>query len=376
MDLREKTTKDDFDLRFQRLGWQSFSYKPRYSDPQVIRQRWSSSPSTGANITLKAFYQHFGDNRFRKLLRAVFQTRTFQELERICSRPKLDDHLTFMQEQEIAVFEEGYWRKSPKYQDISDIGRTLEWYVAEWFRSELKSPARHSVHVEGMAHGGDLDVVAFVDDMQIMVECKSGNPDKITKTQLELFLRRAAEFNPTIALLLIDTEVEINKQVEMMRQVFLKSTFVGPGSSRKWNVDCVHISNAEKSIDRSLRETLLNHNSGKNDNRPLVGLSLQPAPPRQKTAADHIKDLQLRVEIQRNRPSQAQTMAIWMERVGRSGYRYIQEVFSGESPIEKGHVVNCRLLVRKVNCERKMTMASRSDHSIEMRKSAIALRTD
>lgn len=347
MDLREKTTKDDFDLRFQRLGWQGFSYQSRYSDQQVIRQRWSISPSTGANITLQAFYQRFGDNRFRKLLRAVFQTRTPQELERICSRPRLDDHLKFMQEQEIAVLEDGYWRKSPQYQDIADIGRTLEWYVAEWFRSELKSPARHGVHVEGMAHGGDLDVVAFVDDMRIMVECKSGNPDKITKTQMELFLRRAAEFHPSIALLLIDTEVAINKQVEMLRQAFLESTFVGPRSSRKWNTDCVHISNVEKSIDRSLRETLLSHNSGKHDDRPLVGLSLPLAQPRQKTAADHIKDLQMRVEIQRNRPSPEQTMTTWMERVGGSGYRYVQEVFSGESPVEKGHLVNCRLLVRQ-----------------------------
>jgi hypothetical protein len=347
VDLREKTAKDDFDLRFQRLGWQSFSYQPRYSDPQVIRQRWSKSPSTGANITLQAFYQHFGDNRFRKLLRAVFQPRTSQELERICSRPKLDDHLTFMQEQEIAVFEKGYWRKNPQYQDISDIGRTFEWYVAEWFRSELKSPARHGVHVEGMAHGGDLDVVAFVDDMRIMVECKSGNPDKITKTHLELFLRRAAEFHPTIALLLIDTEVAISKQVEMLRQVFLKSTFVGPGSSRKWNTDCVHISNVEKSIDRSLRETLRSHNSGRHDNRPLVDFSLPSAQRKQKTPADHIKDLQMRVEIQRHRTSLAQTMTTWMERVGDSGYHYIQEVFSGESPIEKGHLVNCRLLVRQ-----------------------------
>ena len=52
---------------------------------------------------------------------------------------------------------------------------------------------------------GDLDVVAFNGDAEIYVECKSGAPSQIGEGELRHFLQRAWEFNPEIALLLLDT---------------------------------------------------------------------------------------------------------------------------------------------------------------------------
>ena len=292
MDLRESLVKKDgFDLMLRRQGWSDFEYRPPYLDPQVIRLRWTNPPNTIKKYSPQAFYHRFGDNTFRKLLRAIFfSPRTFEKLKGLCEEQKLNEHLAFMSEQEIVEQEGGNWRKSPRYAHVQDISKTLEWYIAEWFRYELKAPARHGVHIEGIGDGGDLDDVAFVDGARIMIECKSGDPANITEAHLELFLRRAAAFNPDVALLLIDTDQEIQKQLEMLKKVYLKSDHIGPKSPRQWNTGCVHVRNIKKSIDRSLRETLRTRSANNYDNRPLIGLPTNPTEVKKKTAQDHIAD--------------------------------------------------------------------------------------
>ena len=198
MEIRELTYKDEFDLMFQRQGWRDFETKPVYNDPGVIKQRWINPPHSDKKYSPQAFYDRFGANTFRKILRAIFTgPRTQEELENNYGGqklPKLHEHLNFMKEQEIVVFEDNFWNKAPRYKDVQGIGTTLEWYVAEWFRSSLKAPARHGVTVKGVADGGDLDVVAFVDGKRIMVECKSGNPANIPEVQLKLFLTTCRRF--------------------------------------------------------------------------------------------------------------------------------------------------------------------------------------
>jgi hypothetical protein len=347
-DIRELTYKDEFDLMMNRQGWQVTNKKLLYNDPDVIKQRWINPPHVDKRYSPQAFFDRFGDNTFRKLLRTIFfRSRTLEELERSCSRKILEDHLTFMQEQEIAVYENDCWSKASQYKDIEDIGTTLEWYVAEWFRSTLKAPARHGVTIEGVADGGDLDVVAFVGEKPVMVECKSGNPAYITEVQLKLFLRRVADFNPAMALLLIDTESKIDKQIEMLKKVYLARDIVKLRSSRQWDITSVHVRNVDKSIAESLRATLRSHSSNNYDGRPLVGLSTSHTQVKEKTADDHLAAMQRRLEIAQNRKSLGQTMAAWTERVGPNDYRFIQEVFSENSPAERAHLRNCERLVEQ-----------------------------
>jgi hypothetical protein len=276
LDMRQFTYKDNFDLELQRHGWHGVTYKPTYNDSEIIKLRWLSPPNTDKSYTYQEFYHRFGDNTFRKILRAIFSgRRTFEELEHSCSRLQLDNHLTFMREQEIAEQEGNFWTKNPRYKNVEGIGPTLQWYVAEWFRLSLKAPARHGVHIEGLAMGGDLDVVAFVGEKRVMVECKSGKPSNITEDQLDLFLQRAAYFKPEIALLLIDTEGSIDQQIEMIKRVYANSTLIGPYSPTRidWKPSCVHVRNVTKDIDKSVRATLLSHSSNSQEGRPLLSLS-------------------------------------------------------------------------------------------------------
>ena len=279
-DLPQGLFYDNFHLLMESLGWSqdTVSYGQVEGDPEVIGQRWDLYPPDGSRTSPDAFFYRFGDNSFRKLLRYIYEHRqcALDELKKICGNEQvLDQHLAYMAQRKIAVQSGTYWCVSPRYEDIRGIGKTLEWYVAEWFRLTLQAPARHSVHIPEVAHGGDLDVVAFINGLKIFVECKSGNPANISESHLKLFLRRAADFNPAIALLLIDTESKIDKQIEMLKKVYTESELIKPQSFRleRWDVGCVHIRNTDKSIANTLRSVLRSHSSNNYDDRPLVSLS-------------------------------------------------------------------------------------------------------
>jgi hypothetical protein len=162
-----------------------------------------------------------------------------------------------MQDQELAEETEGKWRKATRYQHVDNIGRTLEWYVAEWFKMVLAVPARYGVHVDELAEGGDLDVVAFVNGLRVWVECKSGRD--ITDTHLRLFLRRAKGFSPDIAILLIDTDASIATHARRLNDA---DTFGDPLEEQDksialyWGKRNVYVVNSRKSIAHSLAAVL------------------------------------------------------------------------------------------------------------------------
>ncbi len=250
---------DDFDIQFRRQGWLTFEYaRPEHRDPQRLSQRWWES--TNRSYSPDAFYELFGENTFRKLLGFIY-TRPLSarsELERICSNAAtLDKHLDFMRDQELVEEVDGMWRKATRYQQVDNIGRTLEWYVAEWFKRELAAPARYGVHVDDLAEGGDLDVVAFVNGLRIWVECKSGHDT--TDEQLRLFLQRTRDFSPDMAVLLIDSDGNIGRWVESLNNQRDGGDALypqDPHGALYWGMRNVYVVNARKSIAHSLASVL------------------------------------------------------------------------------------------------------------------------
>lgn len=255
---------DQFEIMLRRQGWQLIQHRPVYTDPKVIRLHHLHHLHNGnePRETDTTFYDAFGDNTFRKLLRHIFFHKrcTHEDLKRICSsEQKLTKYLDFMLEHALIVQADDCWEKSPTYRHIDNIGPTLEWYVAEWFRTWLEVPARHSVIIKDVADGGDLDVVAFVDGIRVMVECKSGSPSQITEADMKLFLRRAADFNPEIAILLIDTDSRIDQLVEMLNRFRVGSDPIIPQDDHKsvyWGARHIYVINARSSIADSLSAVL------------------------------------------------------------------------------------------------------------------------
>jgi len=258
-------------------GWDEVEYKPVEGDPEVIGQIWDHIyPLFGSRTHQDGFYYHFGDTTFRKLLRLIFYHRqcTHDQLKQICSNEEiLEQHLAYMIKKKVVVLDSNYWKVSPQYEHINDIGTTLEWYVAEWFQLDLKTPARYGVHLKGLPTGGDLDVVAFLGEKCVMIECKSGKPESIGEEELHLFLQRVAYFKPSIALLLVDTDNKIDKLSERIRKVYAESQVIGPFSTQAGQLDkgSVNIANTCKGIERSLSAIFDRPTS--DYNKPLLGMS-------------------------------------------------------------------------------------------------------
>jgi hypothetical protein len=200
---------DGFVQRMRERGLSVAETRPIYTDQEVIRQPWLVCPN-GAVYGELAFYRLFGLNAFRKLLRSAL-------LHTPCPTPSLaslcpdattcDQYLTFLQDQELLVKEHEIWKRGVRLFMVKDIGHSLEWYIAEWFRRTCSIhhliPVRHGVTCYRGFESGDLDVVALLDHTTITVECKSAS--HISTQELSSFLQRAKIFWPAIAILLIDT---------------------------------------------------------------------------------------------------------------------------------------------------------------------------
>ena len=111
-------------------------------------------------------------------------------------------YLTFLRNQEMLLHTKGDYGRGPALGSIQDMGYTLEWWCAEWLRRAFASqgqiPVRHGVMLTELVKGGDtgdLDVVAFLDDTLLLVECKSSLL-QIDPMTLNLFFWRVAQLEP------------------------------------------------------------------------------------------------------------------------------------------------------------------------------------
>ena len=238
-----------------------------YTDPDVFRQQWLVCPN-GAQYSGHTFYRLFGTTSFRKLLRYLLSHSpcSRETLIQVCpDYAVLTSHLTFLLNQGWFHGNDS-WVERETYQDhILNIGRTLEWYVAEWFRltysiSHLVS-VRHGVELAELPLPGDLDVVAFLDeDLVIMVECKSSG--EVDEGHVVRFLQRVQSFCPTLAILLIDIPISFSQERVAVFNTALATLGYTPltGSRGFYRTAMnVYIVNVQHSIEISLRDVLSFH---------------------------------------------------------------------------------------------------------------------
>lgn len=199
-----------FERQMAERGWTITHVRKVYTDPEVFRQQWLICPN-GTGYPEHTFYRAFGSTPFRKLFRYALShvPCTREMLEQLCpQQAPFASYLTFLQDQEW-FSSHGPWLHRGSYQaHITNIGRTLEWYVAQWFRLTYSLsrlvPVYHGVHVAESPLPGDLDVVAILGDhLLTVVECKSASD--VDEAHFSLFLQRVQALRPDIAILLIDT---------------------------------------------------------------------------------------------------------------------------------------------------------------------------
>lgn len=235
--------------------------QPLFLDPEVLAIRKPRHPLSLANGP-QTWHALLGDTTFRRLLRTLIHgTRSRQDLLRSCQdERKLDGYLAWLEQGELIVRKDGGWSRGPGCGKVDNIGPTLEWYVAEWYRSRLNAPARHGVKLKEIPFGADLDVVAFMGNVKVMVECKTSKPSSISEDVLRLFLQRAEVFDPEIAVLLLDTDSDISIVIDRLNLILedvlggnepaIKSQAETPGLY--WGIRNVFVTNIRKDIETSL----------------------------------------------------------------------------------------------------------------------------
>jgi hypothetical protein len=265
--LRESVIAGEgFVQRMRERGWSVAETRPIYTDPEVIRQPWLVCPN-GARYSDRTFYYFFGDIRFRKVLRTVLscapcETSAFTAL---CPNvPELNSYLTFLQDQEFLFNEGKLWRRGIRLFNVADIGHTLEWYVAEWFRLTQSShhliPARHGVTIHRCLDLGDIDVIALLDPWTVTVECKSTS--KVSSIELALFLKRARLLWPAIAVLLIDTpSLSLDERIRRLNELLADEHedplgAVAEATGIYWGAGHICVTTVSQSLPHSLSSVL------------------------------------------------------------------------------------------------------------------------
>lgn len=163
--------------------------------------------------SLTRFYRMLRRYSFRLFVRDLIKSpegNGFDALTRYCSRGAVGAYMETLAQLGIVILDgEGYRliRKVPSF------GRTLEWYVCEILRREFLAPALFNVKLENTRLGGDYDVIAQVAGRLVYIEVKSSPPRGVEREAVEAFLARLRELSPSVALLLVDTELRMSDKL-------------------------------------------------------------------------------------------------------------------------------------------------------------------
>jgi hypothetical protein len=216
--LREQhVLTDGFVAHLKQRGWTLFEYRPIYTDSQVIRQHWLRAPS-GRTYLDHDFYYLFGEWSFRALLRMLLahdRVTTEQVVAACPETKKRAAYLVFLHDQEMLLHTKGGFKRGPALASLQDIGHTLEWWCAEWLRRAYafpfgQVPVRHGVTLTGWEREGDpgdLDVVAFLGNSLLLLECKTSLLAVDPPTR-NLFFWRVVHLEPDLAVWLIDAPAD------------------------------------------------------------------------------------------------------------------------------------------------------------------------
>ncbi len=182
---------------------------------------------------LDTFYGWLKKYSFRLVLRDMIREAegfTIGSLTRYCAREQCERYVE--QAVELGLVEPAgpqRWRMAAGARD--SFGETLEWFVAELFRRELGCEASWGITLRDTKHGGDYDVIAFVEGHMVYVEVKSSPPKHIASPELAAFFRRVRTLKPQMAIFFEDTELRMADKIVPMVEEVLANEY-GPAATQ------------------------------------------------------------------------------------------------------------------------------------------------
>jgi len=103
------------------------------------------------------------------------------------------------------------------------FGPTLEWYVARELRRRLGCDVATGVKFRAPGLGGDLDVVAAVENKLLYLELKSSPPKHLAEGEVAAFFARVRRLRPDVAIFAMDTALRLSDRVLPLLVAWLAS---------------------------------------------------------------------------------------------------------------------------------------------------------
>jgi hypothetical protein len=206
------------------LTRRGFRYLGRGDEAQIVR------PKVTSNQIAKEYYDSLGDYTFRKVLRHLIARKRpvdNQEILSMCAEPTLGQVRDFLVRSAIVeVTKDERWNLK---EQVDSFGYTLEWYVSQLLTRELGAISEWSVKIDGLLAGGDLDVLAFIDSVLLYIECKAKRTEEIGESEVRNFLQRSQDMAPELAIMLIDTDSELDSLLNRFQTILLPIQRVASG---------------------------------------------------------------------------------------------------------------------------------------------------
>lgn len=189
-------------------------------------------PADSGPQSLDGLYGLLKKYSFRLVMRDMIRDAegfTLSGLTRYCARPQCERYVE--KALELGLVEPAgpeLWRLAVGARD--SFGETLEWFVAEVFRREFDCQASWGITMQDTKHGGDYDVVAFVEGHMVYVEVKSAPPKHVAGSEVSAFFRRVRALKPQMAIFFEDTELRMADKIVPMFEEALAEEY-GPAAS-------------------------------------------------------------------------------------------------------------------------------------------------
>lgn len=158
----------------------------------------------------------------RKLLRKIISSggASRRELQGISKDPALSEYLALFTDIGVVDQDSDTVRVTKA---VDNFGPTLEWYTAHLLSTKFEAVSCWAVKIEDVYGGGDFDVLAWLDSVSALVyiECKSARPSEVDESELRSFLQRCQELAPEIAILLVDTDSDVQPLLDLTQDILI-----------------------------------------------------------------------------------------------------------------------------------------------------------
>ena len=196
-------------------------------------------------LHINSFYKKLLHYSFRIFLRDVIKHQekfSVKDVAKYASAEVTEEYIRFMVEIGLVEpLDKEIFRLIRR--PIRSFGVTLEWLLAEIFKSDFGVEAIWGVKFRRPGVGGDYDLLAKINSSLLYMEIKSSPPKQVYAKEVAAYLDRVADLNPKISIFFMDTELRMKDKIVPMFEDELLLKYPNPPEVRRMEKELFSIEN-------------------------------------------------------------------------------------------------------------------------------------